>query len=152
MVKGLTPGFFAREDTVTPVKIGLLAVAVNLVLNVILMGPLLHIGIAARYFSVCVVKCGFTDHRSPSARPFCGRRRSQPVPRMVIAGTLLGVALLVSQGQMELLLAGLLPERILGLAGLVVVGLIVYGILALMMRIATVDDLRRALNRRPASA
>ena len=44
-----------------------------------------------------------------------------------------------------------LLERILGLAGLVVVGLIVYGILALMMRIATVDDLRRALSRRPAS-
>ena len=74
------------------------------------------------------------------------------VPRMVIASALMGVVLLVSQGQMESLLAGVLLERILGLAGLVVVGLVVYGILALVMRIATVDDLRRVLNRRPASA
>ena len=50
------------------------------------------------------------------------------------------------------LLAGLLPERIFALAVLVAGGLIFYGVLSLAMRIVTLDDLRRALNRRPVSA
>ena len=46
LIKVLGPGFFAREDTVTPVKIAALCVAINLGLNLLLMGPLLHVGIA----------------------------------------------------------------------------------------------------------
>ena len=46
LIKVLTPGYFARENTVTPVKIASLCVAVNLVLNLVLMGPFAHVGIA----------------------------------------------------------------------------------------------------------
>ncbi len=46
LVKVLAPGFFARRDTKTPVRIGLIALGVNLVLNVILMIPLKHVGLA----------------------------------------------------------------------------------------------------------
>ena len=52
------------------------------------------------------------------------------MPRMVITSALLGVALLASLRQMEPLMTGVLPERIFGLAGLVIGGLILYGILA----------------------
>jgi putative peptidoglycan lipid II flippase len=44
MVKVVAPGFFARGDTATPVKIGLAAVALNLALNLAFMIPLRHIG------------------------------------------------------------------------------------------------------------
>ena len=46
LIKVLGPGFFAREDTVTPVKIAALCVAINLGLDLLLMGPLLRVGIA----------------------------------------------------------------------------------------------------------
>ena len=46
LIKVLGPGFFAREDTVTPVKIAALCVVINLGLNLLLMAPLLHVGIA----------------------------------------------------------------------------------------------------------
>ncbi len=46
LIKTLGPGFFAREDTVTPVKVGAFCVALNLGLNLLLMGPFLHVGIA----------------------------------------------------------------------------------------------------------
>lgn len=46
LVKIVSTGFFAREDTVTPVKVAALCVAVNLALNLALMGPLQHVGIA----------------------------------------------------------------------------------------------------------
>lgn len=46
IVKALMPNFFARGDTVTPVKYSAVVFAVNLVLNLILMIPFGHVGIA----------------------------------------------------------------------------------------------------------
>ena len=46
MIKVLSPGFFARGDTKTPVIIGIFALLVNIVFNLLLMGPMLHVGLA----------------------------------------------------------------------------------------------------------
>jgi len=46
LVKVLAPGFYARQDTRTPVKIGIIAMVVNMVLNVALFFPLAHAGLA----------------------------------------------------------------------------------------------------------
>jgi putative peptidoglycan lipid II flippase len=46
LVKALTPGFFARGDLATPVKIGLATVALNLALNLTLAPLFGHVGIA----------------------------------------------------------------------------------------------------------
>jgi putative peptidoglycan lipid II flippase len=46
LVKVLSPGFFARQDTKTPVKIGVIAMVSNMVMNVILVFPLAHAGLA----------------------------------------------------------------------------------------------------------
>lgn len=45
-VKVLAPGFYARQDTRTPVLIGLVALGVNATLNVALVFPLQHAGLA----------------------------------------------------------------------------------------------------------
>jgi putative peptidoglycan lipid II flippase len=42
LIKVLAPGFYARKDTATPVKIGILAMVVNMVLNLVLVLPLMH--------------------------------------------------------------------------------------------------------------
>lgn len=44
LVKVLGPGFYARADTSTPVRLGLATLAVNLALNLALMRPLAHMG------------------------------------------------------------------------------------------------------------
>jgi putative peptidoglycan lipid II flippase len=44
LVKVLTPGFFSRGDTSTPLKIGLAAVALNLAMNLVFMHPLRAVG------------------------------------------------------------------------------------------------------------
>ncbi|MBY0429971.1 MAG: murein biosynthesis integral membrane protein MurJ, partial [Rhodospirillales bacterium] len=46
LVKALTPGFFAREDTSTPVKVACAAMLANIVFNIALMKPLAHVGVA----------------------------------------------------------------------------------------------------------
>lgn len=52
LVKVLAPGYYARKDTATPVKIGIVAMVVNMVLNLLLVLPLMyywnigHLGLA----------------------------------------------------------------------------------------------------------
>jgi putative peptidoglycan lipid II flippase len=44
--KVFVTGFFARQDTKTPVKIAVISILCNLILNIILMGPFAHVGLA----------------------------------------------------------------------------------------------------------
>ncbi|HAC68342.1 MAG TPA: murein biosynthesis integral membrane protein MurJ, partial [Pseudomonas sp.] len=46
LVKVLAPGFYAQQNIKTPVKIALFTLAVTQVLNLILIGPLQHVGLA----------------------------------------------------------------------------------------------------------
>ncbi|MEI7607335.1 MAG: murein biosynthesis integral membrane protein MurJ [Rhodospirillaceae bacterium] len=46
LLKSLIPGFHARQDTVTPVRVALAAVAVNVALKIVLMAPLAQVGLA----------------------------------------------------------------------------------------------------------
>lgn len=46
LIKVLAPGFFARQDTKTPVKVGIIAMVANMVFNLILIWPLAHAGLA----------------------------------------------------------------------------------------------------------
>lgn len=46
LIKVLAPGFFARQDTATPVKVGVVAMVANMGFNLILIWPLAHAGLA----------------------------------------------------------------------------------------------------------
>lgn len=46
LIKVLTPGFYARQDTKTPVRVALIAMLVNLIGNLILIWPMGHVGVA----------------------------------------------------------------------------------------------------------
>ena len=46
LAKVLSPGFYANQDTKTPFKIAMVSVAVNLFFNLVLMGPMRHVGMA----------------------------------------------------------------------------------------------------------
>ena len=46
LIKVLAPGFFARQNVKTPVKVGILAMVANMVFNLMLIWPLAHAGLA----------------------------------------------------------------------------------------------------------
>ena len=46
LIKVLAPGYYARQDTRTPVRIAVIAMAANMVMNIILVFPLAHAGLA----------------------------------------------------------------------------------------------------------
>lgn len=55
LIKVLSSGFYARQDIKTPVKIGVIAVLLNILLNAILVFPLAHAGLAlATSLSSCI--------------------------------------------------------------------------------------------------
>jgi len=46
LIKVLAPGYYARQDTRTPVRIAVIAMLANMVMNIILVFPLAHAGLA----------------------------------------------------------------------------------------------------------
>ena len=69
LIKILAPGYYARKDTATPVKIGIIAMAANMVMNLAFVLPLLwyfnvgHVGLALATSGVGLAQC----------RPFAAR-------------------------------------------------------------------------------
>ena len=58
LIKVLAPGFFARQDVKTPVRIGVMAMAANMVFNLILVWEFAHVGLAmATSLSALVNAC-----------------------------------------------------------------------------------------------
>jgi len=47
LVKVLAPGYFARQDTKTPVKVGIIAMVANMLMNILFVVPMLKLGWSA---------------------------------------------------------------------------------------------------------
>jgi len=143
MVKALAPGFFGREDTVTPVKIAVLCLVVNLVLNLILMGPFAHVGIAAATVVSSWLNAGLLAYvLYRRAHLFIDSRLAGRLPGMIVASFGMGVALYFALPMLGQGLIGPTVDRALALAVLVVGGMVVYGGLVLAFGAARPSDLK----------
>ena len=143
MVKALAPGFFGREDTATPVKIAVLCLVVNLILNLILMGPYLHVGIAAATVVSSWLNAGllaYILHRR--GHLVIDSRLAGRLPGMIVASAGMGLALYFAMAPLAPNLAGPTSERALALALLVIGGMVVYGGLVLAFGAARLGDLK----------
>ncbi len=148
LVKVLTPAFFAREDTKTPVKVAGATMALNVVLNLSLMTPLAHVGMAlstalAAWFNVAVLavilrRRGFFRLDS---------RLKSRAPRILVAAGLTGVALWAGQQWCW----GWATDSVRALAllsALVAGGLVVFAALAQLTGAARLGEVRGMMRRR----
>ena len=62
LIKVLAPGYYARQDTRTPVKIGIIAMVVNMAFNLALIFPLKHAGLALATSLSAFVNAGLLYH------------------------------------------------------------------------------------------
>ncbi len=127
LVKVLAPGFFARGDTSMPVKIGLVALILNLVLNLLLMRPLAHVGPAlatsvAAIFNM--VALGAVLAKRGQLR--IDAQLATRAPRMALAATIMGVVLWEAQRTMFAALDRPFPFRWIGLFLLIGIGMASY--------------------------
>jgi putative peptidoglycan lipid II flippase len=92
--KALTPGFFGRHDTKTPVKISAASLLLNIALNIGFLPILGHVGIALGTSISAWLNAGlltFILYRRRHLVP--DQRLKRRLPRMIIATALMGAAL-----------------------------------------------------------
>ncbi|MEM9478213.1 MAG: murein biosynthesis integral membrane protein MurJ [Verrucomicrobiota bacterium] len=147
LVRVLQPGYFAREDTLRPMKMGAVTVAINTGLSFLLFEYIGHIGIAiattvAAWANVAMLLFGLrsdfqTDQQVRSRLP------RMLVASMVMGGVVFGLAYLLkpwfAQG---------LWVKIPALAVLVGAGMGIYGVLCLVTKAASLAELKAGFTRK----
>lgn len=153
LIKPLANGFFARGDTVTPVRIAIAAVALNLVLNLLLMGPFLHVGIAmatavAAVFNAAAlgVVLWRRGHLVPDAR-LLSRTLRMALAALVMAGALWAIEARVFD-----LVDQMRGLRWVGLAVLVAGGMAAYFGTGMLIGAFRLGEFRDLLRRRRTAA
>lgn len=148
LIKVLAPGFFAREDTATPVKIAAFCVAINLVLNLILMGPFLHVGIAIATVVSAWINAGLLGFLLMRRGHFSADARlRRAVPRTLLASATMAAALWFALGALSDIAVGDALREALVLSGLIVLGLCVFATSAIAFGAARPADIKRLLDR-----
>lgn len=145
LVKVFSPGFFAREDTRTPMWFAGITVAVNIVVSLALFPWLAHVGIAiATSLSgwVNTVLLAIALHRRGHFR--LDELLARRLPLLALAALLMGACLYVAIAMLAGPLAGRLLERAATVGALVAGGVAVFG---LFCQITGVVDFRRVLRR-----
>ena len=149
LIKMLVPGFYARQDTRTPVRIAVVAVAVNLALNLGLMWWFKHVGLAlavslAAWLQTAML--AITLHRRGHWR--ADGRLWRRLPRTLLASLGMAAALLGSAEALAPVFAAGGPLRFAALAALIGIGIVVYGLLAHFLGAARLGEVLQQLSRR----
>lgn len=148
LIKVLGPGFFAREDTVTPVKIAALCVVINLGLNLLLMGPMLHVGIALATAISAWINAGlllFVLRRRGHFK-FDDRLR-RALPRILLASAAMTAVVGLATDALAGFAAGDAVTRAVALAVVIAIGLGGFAAAAILFGAARLSDVKRMLDR-----
>lgn len=153
LVKVLTPGFYARQDTKTPVRFATIAIGLNIAFNLALIVPLRHMGppLATALSSTANVALLYwmlrgRGHFVPDARL---KRRAV---RLAGAAVLMGSTMWFLNDRFTPYTTGAGITRWVAMLVLVGVGGTVYGVACLLLRAYLPSDLRAMLRPRRKSA
>jgi putative peptidoglycan lipid II flippase len=148
LVKVLTPGYYARHDTKTPMRFAMISIAVNLVLNLALIVPLKHVGPPLATALASTVNVWMLYHTLKKRGHFeADARLRRRVPRLAVASVLMGAALFFVAPLIEPYLTGSIVRRAAGLVMLVGAGSAVYAIACVLTGGFVLDDLKLMMRR-----
>jgi putative peptidoglycan lipid II flippase len=135
LLRSFTAPFYARGDTLTPVKAALLAAAINIGLKVVLMGPLAQVGLALATAVGAWINLGLLAwFARRQGFAVSGAKIGRPVAMLLLAGAILAAALVGGQYALDHALSGMALFRDeTTLALLVVLGAIVYFVAVLLL-------------------
>jgi putative peptidoglycan lipid II flippase len=148
LIKVLTPGFYAREDTRTPVKVAVVCVVANTAIALALMRPFAHVGIAlataaSAWLNVAALAV-ILRRRGYLAPDTSLARRG---PRALLASAVMAAGLWAALPWLQPWLSGSLVYRATALALLVGLGLAVFGAAALLIGAADRAEMKRLFRR-----
>jgi len=149
LVKVLTPGYYARQDTRTPVRYAMASMVVNLVLNLVLIVPLRHMGPPLATAIASTVNVWLLYHTLVKRGDFVvDARLKRRGPRLALAALAMGAVLWFTQGLLMPYVHGTWAVRFFTLAALVSAGALVYGAATVLLGAFSKDDLKLLLRRR----
>jgi putative peptidoglycan lipid II flippase len=139
-VKALAPGYYARQQVRTPVRIAVVAMLVNMTLSLALMHPLGHAGLALATTLAALVNAGFLLRGLVGEgvyRPRPGWRRL--LARALAAGLVMGLVLALGCPDTDQWLALAGGEGAARLLGWIGVGALVNGLTLLALGLRPAD-------------
>ncbi len=150
LVKALTPGFFAREDTRTPLYVATAAIVVNVILNLVFLygTTLAHVGIALAsslsgwlnaFLLAAILRT--RRHWLPD------RRLAIRSAGMLAAAGGMGLALWIALSTAGAVMALTDLKAAAALVAVCVLGGAVYGVLGVLFGIVRVSELRALIRR-----
>lgn len=143
-IKVLAPGFYARQDTKTPVRIGIIAMVVNIVLSLALVFPLQHTGLALAVSLAAFVNAALLYRRLRAHNVY------RPLPgwgafllRVTLATVGMGALLAWGAGDLEHWLTAPTQDRVIQLTLWIIAGFLTYSGLALALGVRPAQMLLR---------
>ena len=151
LVKVFAASFFARYDTRTPVRIAIVALATNMLGALLLIGPLGHVGIALASGIATWVNAGlllFMLRRQ--GKSLLDAQAKRRIPRILLCGGLMaGLIWGLDHVLADFFVARLWVMELTGLALLMTLSLIGYGVLVQLTGAWRWQDLPALLRRAP---
>jgi putative peptidoglycan lipid II flippase len=149
LVKVLTPGFYARRDTATPVKIAVVVLIANVILNFALIPPFGIGGLAAAVALSSWLNCTMLYvllHRRGHFR--VERWLASRLARQLLAAGAMAIALLAIRHALSGWFDGSFVQRIAGVGAIVGGGLAVYFPLVWLLGGTDKEELKALVRRR----
>jgi len=144
LVKVLAPGFYARQNVVTPVKIGLLTLVATQLMNLAFIGPLKHAGLALAIGLGACLNAGLLFRMLRRTGIYAPQPGWGPFAAKVACAVAAMAALLYfAMGPGEWWLRAPWQHKVPAIAGLVLGGALAYGVALYALGFRVRDFVRR---------
>jgi putative peptidoglycan lipid II flippase len=150
LIKVFAPGFFAREDTATPMRFAVVSVAVNVAAAISLSTIWRHVGIAAATSIAAWTNALLLGTTLITRHHFIpDRQLRQRLPRMMLACALMAAVLVLGLGLTGKFFLATSPsgDRIMALIFLIASGVVTYFVASQLLKAMTLAELRAMLRR-----
>lgn len=140
LIKILAPAFFSRQNTKTPVKVGIQAMAWNMVFNLVLIIPLAHVGLALATSMSAWLNAGLLALHLRKEQRLPAKQYVLPaLIKAVLASVAMGAVLLLLMQRPELAMPDDVLGRVTVVAILVIAGLTTYVVAAIALGLRLKD-------------
>ncbi len=145
LIKVLTPAYFARSDTKTPIRIAIACMGINIVVSLILMEYISFVGLAIATSISAWCNVGallYILHRKNIK--IC-QNISKTITKIILCSTTMGAVLFALNGYFADIFSQNLPHKIWVLIGIIVIGKITYAIATMITKTVTMADIKKVL-------
>ncbi|PCI51850.1 MAG: murein biosynthesis integral membrane protein MurJ [Alphaproteobacteria bacterium] len=149
LAKVFSPGYFARKDTRTPVKFAMVALAVNMTLNLILMQYFAHVGLAmataiSAWLNVAMLSGGLVrrGHFSFDSKVLIR------VAKYLLASGIMAVVIWLTSGQISDMMSGNMAVKVSGLLIVIFAGIGSYLLMIFITGAMKIQDLKAIFRRK----